>query len=391
MAMVNIKNKPINYELFQYIERLETGGALLPDTEENLLEVVGILKSYGIVLDAYSKNLIYVAEHQFLVFFPFFKYFNGDFSFKKLFRHWWHDRINFEYAEYCMKAMMWHGGGGLDTYLDSKEFEERAQAVIKAKFKNNPFISGVNQLFPDFLTEQLRVSGYSTALGQFWRVMADIFLSLSDRFDQGEIKSISDVVDHIKAGLVADASKPITYAVKIRDKVYDIIPASVSLTFLVDTAIPYVEAVFFRGTPFHGTISYNAQAYQIPADQARFQYGALYADPLPTGGAGIPPTLLMQDMRHYLPDYLHAVYRRSRRGEDDLRVQICISFQKSMFCVTTAAILGLMPHPLDTQNPDEQKANRVFLQKWLDRLKTSRLEAVNNESNFCPVALPTIV
>jgi hypothetical protein len=96
-------------------------------------------------------------------------------------------------------------------------------------------------------------------------------------------------------------------------------------------------------------------------------------------------------MRHYLPDYLHEVYRRSRRGEDDLRVQICISFQKSMFCVTTATILGLLPNPLDTQDPDEQKANRVFMQKWLDRLKTSRLEDVNDKTNFCLVALPRSV
>jgi CO2 hydration protein len=207
--------------------------------------------------------------------------------------------------------------------------------------------------------------------------MADMFLSLSDLYDQGKIKSISQVVDHIKGELVANANKPITYAVKLRDKVYEIIPESVGLTFLADTAIPYVEAVFFRGTPFHGTVSYNAQAYQIPADQARFQYGALYADPLPIGGAGIPPTLLMQDMRHFLPEYLHEIYRRSRRGEDDLRVQICISFQKSMFCVTTATILGLMPHPLDSQNPDEQNANQVYLGKWMDRLQNSRLLNVN--------------
>ncbi|WP_458047593.1 CO2 hydration protein, partial [Klebsiella pneumoniae] len=81
---------------------------------------------------------------------------------------------------------------------------------------------------------------------------------------------------------------------------------------------------------------YNAQAYQISPDQSRFTYGALYADPLPIGGAGIPPTLLMQDMRHFLPAYLHEFYdANSCRGEDDLRVQICQSFQKSMFCVTT--------------------------------------------------------
>ncbi|MBW4645729.1 MAG: CO2 hydration protein [Goleter apudmare HA4340-LM2] len=375
--MVTIKNKPYNSPLSEYIKRLQKGEALLNDNPQNVLEVVGILKSYGVVLDAYSNNLIYIAEHQFLVFFPFFKYFNGEVYWQKLLRHWWHDRINFEYAEYCMKAMMWHGGGGLDTYLDTKEFQKIAQEVIAAKFKNNPIVKSVNQLFPEFLNEQLRVSAYYSGLGQFWRVMADIFLSLSDLYDQGKITTIPQVVEHIKAGLVAAASKPITYEVKIQDQVYEIIPKTVGLTFLADTAIPYVEAVFFRGTPFSGTVTYNAQAYEIPPDQARFQYGALYADPLPIGGAGIPPTLLMQDMRHYLPEYLYVVYRRSPRGEDDLRVQICMSFQKSMFCVTTATILGLMPYPLDSQEPSEETANLIYLQKWMNRLETSRLLDVN--------------
>lgn len=385
--MVTTANKPENsrnqdlldnYSFAEYIKRLESGGTLLPDTTENVLEVVGILKSYGVVLDAYSKNLIYIAENQFLVFFPFFKYFNGEVTFSKLLRHWWHDRINFEYAEYCMKTMFWHGGGGLDKYLDTQLFKDRAQAVIQAKFKGNPFVLGLNKLFPEFLIEQLRVSAYYSGLGQFWRVMADMFLSLSDRYDRGEITSIPQVVEHIKAALVADAAKPITYAVKIRNDYFSIIPSSANLTFLGDTAVPYVEAVFFRGTPFQGTVSYNAQAYQIPPDQARFQYGALYADPLPIGGSGIPPTLLMQDMRHFLPEYLHEIYRKSPRGEDDLRVQICISFQKSMFCVTTAAILGLMPYAVNTQEPSEQTANRVYLRKWLDRLENSRLLEVNS-------------
>jgi CO2 hydration protein len=371
------QKNPTYNPLAEYIHRLQTGEALLKDSPENVLEVVGILKSYGVVLDAYSKNLIYIAEHQFLVFFPFFKYFDGDISFAKLIRHLWHDRINFEYAEYCMKTMMWHGGGGLDAYLDTKEFQDRAKAVIAAKFKYNPLILGLNELFPEFLIEQLRVSAYYTGLGQFWRVMADMFLSLSDRYDNGEIKSIPQVVEHIKLALVADAMTPITYSVKIGDKVYDLIPKSVGLTFLADTAVPYVEAVFFRGTPFLGTVSLNAQAYQVPPDQSRFQYGALYADPLPIGGAGIPPTLLMQDMRHYLPEYLHSIYRRSLRSEDDLRVQICMSFQKSMFCVTTAAILGLLPYPLDTQDPSEKKAIQVYLEKWLSRLENSRLLEVN--------------
>ena len=371
------QKNPTYNPLAEYIQRLQTGEALLKDSPENVLEVVGILKSYGVVLDAYSKNLIYIAEHQFLIFFPFFKYFDGDVSFAKLIRHLWHDRINFEYAEYCMKTMMWHGGGGLDAYLDTKEFQDRAKTVITAKFKYNPLILGLNELFPEFLIEQLRVSAYYTGLGQFWRVMADMFLSLSDRYDNGQIKSIPQVVEHIKLALVADAMTPITYSVKIGDKVYDLIPKSVGLTFLADTAVPYVEAVFFRGTPFLGTVSLNAQAYQVPPDQSRFQYGALYADPLPIGGAGIPPTLLMQDMRHYLPEYLHNIYRRSLRCEDDLRVQICMSFQKSMFCVTTAAILGLLPYPLDTQDSSEKKAIQVYLEKWLSRLENSQLLAVN--------------
>ncbi|MBS9387702.1 MAG: CO2 hydration protein [Dolichospermum sp. WA123] len=371
------QKNPTYNPLAEYIQRLQTGEALLKDSPENVLEVVGILKSYGVVLDAYSKNLIYIAEHQFLIFFPFFKYFDGDVSFAKLIRHLWHDRINFEYAEYCMKTMMWHGGGGLDAYLDTKEFQDRAKAVIAAKFKYNPLILGLNELFPEFLIEQLRVSAYYTGLGQFWRVMADMFLSLSDRYDNGQIKSIPQVVEHIKLALVADAMTPITYSVKIDDKVYDLIPKSVGLTFLADTAVPYVEAVFFRGTPFLGTVSLNAQAYQVPPDQSRFQYGALYADPLPIGGAGIPPTLLMQDMRHYLPEYLHNIYRRSLRSEDDLRIQICMSFQKSMFCVTTAAILGLLPYPLDTQDSSEKKAIQVYLEKWLSRLENSQLLAVN--------------
>jgi CO2 hydration protein len=376
--MVISKKKTRNHPLESYIDRLLAGGALLPNTPENLLEVVGILHSYGIVLDAYSRNLNYIAQHQFLVFFPFFKYFNGEISFKKLLRYWWHDRINYEYAEYCMKVMFWHGGGGLDSYLDTPEFEKRAREAIQAKFRSNPLIQGMDWLFPEFLLEQVRQQAYYSGLGQFWRVMSDIFMALSRRYDRGEIESIRQVVEHILAGLVENASLPITYAANIRGQWYEIIPKSAGLTFLPDTAVPYVESVFFRGTPFLGTVSYNAQAHQISPDQGRFPYGALYADPLPTGAAGIPPTLLMQDMLHYLPDYLYQFYKeRSRRGEDDLLVQICVSFQKSMYCVTTAAMIGLAPHPFDTADPQEQEENHRYLEGWMDRFMSSRLRDVN--------------
>jgi hypothetical protein len=47
-----------------------------------------------------------------------------------------------------------------------------------------------------------------------------------------------------------------------------------------------------------------------------------------------------------------------------------------MFCVTNAAILGLAPHPLDTTGPDEQRANQVYLESWMDRFLDSNLEIV---------------
>ena len=88
-------------------------------------------------------------------------------------------RINYEYAEYCMKSMFWHGGGGLDAYVDTPEFEEAARKAIAARWKNNPLMLGLNKLFPDYQMEQARVMAYYTGLGQFWRVMSDICLSAS--------------------------------------------------------------------------------------------------------------------------------------------------------------------------------------------------------------------
>ncbi|MEO0455087.1 MAG: CO2 hydration protein [Cyanobacteria bacterium P01_A01_bin.114] len=373
--MVAAKKVP-THPLSAYIDRLLAGKTLLPDTPENVMEVVGILDSYGVVLNAYSINLNYIADHQFLVLFPFFKYFDGKITPDKWFRHIWQDRINFEYAEYCMRTMMWHGGGGLDAYLDTPEFAAACEQAIQAKIKYNPLLRVLHRLFPNFLPEQIRQLSYYSGLGQFWRVMSDIFLSLADRYNRQEITTILEVVDHIKAGLVADAGRPITYTVKIGGKPYDIIPKSAGLTFLPDTAVPYVEAIFFRGTPFQGTVSYNAQAQQISPDQSRFAYGALFADPLPITGAGIPPTLLMQDMYCNLPDYLHQFYLEHTRGEQDIRVKICATFQKSMFCVTNAAVVGLMPHPADTTDPQAQLENYQYLEGWMDKLLRSRLEVV---------------
>lgn len=365
-----------SHPLGKYIQSLEVGEALVCDSPENLLEVVGILHSYAFVIDAYSRNLLYIAEKAFLEPFPLFKYFNGEVTMRKLLRYGWHDRFNFEYAEYCAKTMFWHGGGGLDSYLNSPEFEQVAQEAILAKFQSNLLFKGFHHLFPAVFCEQIRQLVYYCVLGQFWRVMSDIFNDLSHRYNRQEITSIPQVVDHIQSSLIGAAKLPITYAVPIRGKHYTIIPETAGLKFLTDAVVPYVETIFFRGTPFFGTTSYNAQAHQISQDISEFTYGALYADPLTTGGGGIPPTLLMQDLRHFLPMYLQEVYLRSRRGKKNLRVQICRSFQKSMFCVATAAIKGLSPYPLNTHDPLQQQANRTYLENWMNRFLGSRLSHI---------------
>jgi len=75
---------------------------------------------------------------------------------------------------------------------------------------------------------------------------------------------------------------------------------------------------------------------------------------------------------------LYAV--NSVRGFGDIRVQICESFQKSMFCVTTAAVKGLAPHPLDTDDPEEKSANHKYLKGWLNRILESQLIKVNSKT-----------
>ncbi len=355
--------------------KLLANQTLLAESETHVIEVVDVLKSYGEVLDAYSKNLIYQAESQFLVPFPLFKYLNGDKSLAKIWRHLCHDRINFEYAEYCMKAMLWHGTGGMDAYFDSDAFIENIAAIIEVK-RRDPLLGLLHPLFPQFLPELIRTAATTHALGQFWRVMSDLFIDLADAEADKRVCSISDVVDFMKAGLVAAAGNPISYGVVIDNKHFWVLPPEAGLTFLADVAVPYVEAVFLRGTPFLGTVSFNAQAQQISPDQAQFCYGALYADPLPTMGAGIPPSLLMQDMYRHLPKRLDLLYQNRTRGEGDVRVKICRSFQKSMFCVTNAAIAGTFPHGLAGTTADQLAADEAYAHAWAQRLSQGRTDCL---------------
>jgi hypothetical protein len=175
---------------------------------------------------------------------------------------------------------------------------------------------------------------------------------------------------------VAAAANPISYGVQIDGNHYWILPPEAGLTFLGDVAVPYVEAVFLRGTPFLGTVSFNAQAQQISPDQAKFCYGALYADPLPSMGAGIPPSLLMQDMYRHLPLRLEQLYEGRTRGAGDVRVKICSSFQKAMFCVTNAAIAGTFPHGLAGADAAEIAADGAYANAWAQRLCQGRTDCL---------------
>jgi CO2 hydration protein len=329
---------------------------------------VNVLETYGIVLDAYSKNLVDQGEKQLLNPFPIFRFFHEGLTPQRLWDHLLGDRINFEYAEYCQKAMFWHGTGGLDAYLDSEPFQDVCQRIIQRKSQRDPLLALTNKLYPGFAPESIRSLTTIYCLGLFWRVMSDLFVDLARRYAIKEVTCVNDVVHHIRDGLVAAAANPITYEVEIAGEKIWVLPPEAGLTFLVDVAVPYVEAVFFRGMPFLGTVSYNAQARQISPDISDFKYGALYADPIPSMGAGIPPSLCMKDMFRHLPEELSRWYDDHGRGQVDVHVQICVSFQKSMFCVTNGAIAGTMPHPLDTSDADEQAANRAYADAWSGRL-----------------------
>jgi hypothetical protein len=137
---------PSTHRYAEVIHRLEAGGSMLPDTPENLQQIIGIYKAYAVPMDFYWRDLLYIAEQVFLNPLPAFKYFisqeyldlpnsyAGDQSklriwrggekahpellefmakgetraMPKLLHHLWHDRVNMEFAEACMQAMLWH-------------------------------------------------------------------------------------------------------------------------------------------------------------------------------------------------------------------------------------------------------------------------------------------
>jgi len=407
-TLIKAKIPPSNHEFADIIHRLEAGGSMLPDTPENLMQIIGIYKAYAVPMDFYWRDLLYIAERVFLDPLPFFKYFlpqeyldlqnhyagdNADLriwrgtgsahpellefmdkgktrKMPRLIHHLWHDRVNMEFAEACMQAMLWHGrdmGWGLfDAYLDSEEYRQNADRAIKAYFKKNPVMMKLYDLFPDMFLEQVRMMSYYSNLGLFWEVMAPVFFEMSDIYDEGGFKGVPDAMNFLVNGIFAIAGRPIYHHVYIDGQCYEIIPKSKAFTWLYEAALPYVEAVFYRTAPFRGTKSYNAQAKQVPDEQKDFHYGILYADVFPVGTAGIPPTLLMDDMYHFLPQYLIDYYQQNCRGEDDILIQLGISFQRSMYNVTSAVIQALRTALL---YPKHLLKNRQFFEAQMDRFK----------------------
>ena len=416
---------PSTHQFADVIHRLEEGGSMLPDTTENLKQIIGIYKAYAVPMDFYWRDLLYIAERVFLNPLPAFKYFiskqyldlansySGDNSklriwrggekahpeliefmergetlkMPKILHHLWHDRINMEFAEACMQAMFWHQnmGGRFNDYLDSDEYIANADRAVNAYFKGNPIMLGLYKLFPNMFIEQVRQLSYYSNLGLFWEVMAPLFFEMSDLYDEGKLNSVPAAMDFLVNGIFAVAGRPIYHHVYIDDQCIEIIPKSKGFTWLYEAALPYVEAVFYRTSPFRGTKSYNAQANQVPAEQADFHYGILYADVYPVGSAGIPPTLLMQDMMHFLPDYLKDIYKQNGRGEEDILIQLGITFQRSMYNVTSAVIQALrcaLLYPLNDPDPEHLLANRRFFEAQMDRFirPESRLTDIQQQN-----------
>lgn len=425
MTKTLTKLPPSNHQFAEIIHRLEAGGSMLPDTPENLMQIIGIYKAYAVPMDFYWRDLLYIAERVFLNPFPFFKYFlpqeyldlhnhyAGDsadlrvwrgeatahpellefmakgktIKMPKILHHLWHDRINMEFAEACMRAMFWHGRdmglGKFDAYLDTQEYKANADRAIQAYFQYNPVMLGLYKLFPEMFIEQVRQLSYYANLGLFWEVMAPVFFEMSDRYDEGSLTTVTEAMNFLVNGIFAVAERPIYHHVYIRGECYEIIPKSKGFVWLHEAALPYVEAVFYRTSPFRGTKSYNAQAKQVPEQQKDFHYGILYADVFPVGSAGIPPTLLMDDMSHFLPQYLQEYYQKHCRSEDDMLIQLGISFQRSMYNVTSAVIQALrqaLCYPLDDSNPEHLLKNRQFFESQLDRFKRpeARLMDIQN-------------
>ena len=75
----------------------------------------------------------------------------------------------------------------------------------RPKRRRDPLLALLHPLAPGFLPELIRSAATTHALGQFWRVMSDLFIDLASAEADGRVSSIAELVDFIKLGLVAAA------------------------------------------------------------------------------------------------------------------------------------------------------------------------------------------
>ena len=275
---------PSHHRYADVIHRLESGGSMLPDTPENLMQIIGIYKAYAVPMDFYWRDLLYIAERVFLNPLPAFKYFlpqeyldlhnhyagetadlriwrgeatahpellefmeKGELKQKlpKLFHHLWHDRVNMEFAEACMRAMLWHRKmyaphNRFDAFLETDEYRANCDRAIKAYFKKNPVMLGLYKLFPDMFIEQVKQLSYYSNLGLFWEVVAPVFFEMSDIYDEGGFKGVPDAMNFLVNGIFAVAGRPIYHHVYIDGECFEIIPKDKGFMWLYDAALPYV-------------------------------------------------------------------------------------------------------------------------------------------------------
>jgi CO2 hydration protein (ChpXY) len=57
--MITTKINPSTHEFATVIHRLEAGGAMLPDTPENLMQIIGLYKAYAVPMDFYWRFTVY--------------------------------------------------------------------------------------------------------------------------------------------------------------------------------------------------------------------------------------------------------------------------------------------------------------------------------------------
>jgi hypothetical protein len=78
-------------------------------------------------------------------------------------------------------------------------------------------------------------------------------------------------------------------------------------------------------------------------------------------------------------------YKQHCRGESDTLIQLTVSFQRSMYCVTSAviqALRGALHYPLDDPNPEHLQTNRAFFEAQMDRFlrPEARINDVQDQS-----------